>query len=418
MISPIQAWVAERTGLKEQLTAENLQAWQLGQVKKIVEYARKHSKFYAGRLQGIDTEKLISIADMERIPFTWPEDIVNDYKAFICVPERDIFRIVTLPTSGSQGMPKRICFTLADLERTVDFFAYGMSTMVKKGQSVLILMSGQTQYGVGDLLQKGLARIGVKAHMHGNVKEVQKAIEAARGIDCLVGVPGEIIHMCRVDESLRPKSVLLSADYIPDSVIKSIEKTWKCRVFTHYGMTETGFGGGVQCGARSDYHLRDADLLLEIIDREKGRQVAPGQYGEVTVTTLSREAMPLIRYRTGDIARLVMGACACGGVLPRLGKVMGRYANNISLNNGEQLSIHELDEIMYAIHGIRYYRAKLLNAYGMPILSLTVDKSPDLGHEHLLAYLTSSLKYKVEIQIQYDKAENFIETGKRHIVLE
>lgn len=418
MISPIQAWVAERTGLKQKLTGATLQVWQLDQVKKIVKYARKHSKFYAGRLQGIDAEKLISISDMESIPFTWPEDIAHDYKAFICVPEQGISRIVTLPTSGSRGMPKRICFTLADLERTVDFFAYGMSAMVQKGQSVLILMSGPTQYSVGDLLLKGLARIGVKAHVHGNVKEVQKAIEAARGIDCLIGVPGEVIHMCRTDESLRPESVLLSADYVPESVIKSIEKAWKCRVFTHYGMTETGFGGGVQCGARLEYHLRDADLLMEIIDRETGRQVVPGQYGEVTVTTLSREAMPLIRYRTGDIARIVTGACSCGGVLPRLGKVMGRYDNNISLNNGGQLSIYELDEIMYAIHGIRNYRAKLLNVCGVPTLSLTVDKSPDLEHEYLLAYLASSIKCRIKIQIQYDKAKNDIGTEKRHIAME
>lgn len=418
MIYQIQDWVAERTGLGRQLTVQSLQLWQLDRLKTILEYARRHSKFYAERLRGIGVEKLATLSDMQSIPFTWPEDIVHAPKAFICVPQRDIARIITLTTSGSLGVSKRIYFTAGDLERTVDFFAHGMSAMVRRGQTALILMSGQTQYGVGDLLQKALARIGVKAYVHGNVRDVHKAVEAARGIDCLIGVPGEIIFMCRNDASLRPQSVLLSADYVPESVIKSLEETWKCKVFTHYGMTETGFGGGVQCEAGRGYHLRDADLLVEIIDRETGMQVMPGQYGEVTVTTLSREAMPLIRYRTGDIARMDMGICACGGVLPRLDKVTGRYANNITLSNGEQLSIHQLDEIMFALPAIRSYRAKLTNTGGTPILSLIVDKASALRHEQLLEHLACMLGDGIEIYISYDRVEPFTGTEKRHILIE
>lgn len=418
MISPVQAWVARNTGLNEGLTAATLQEWQMDRVKETIEYARNHCEFYARRLQGVDVKSLASPAHMQRITFTWPEDIIRDPKGLVCVPQRDISRIITLFTSGSSGRPKRIFFTGNDLEKTVDFFAHGMSTMTQRGEKTLILMSGKTEYGIGHLLQKGLERIGAQGQIHGHVKDVYKAVEAAKGFDCLVGVPAEIIYMARTDASLRPKSVLLSADYVPESIIKGIKDTWQCRVFTHYGMTETGFGGGVQCRAGLGYHLRDADLMLEIIDPRTGIQAKPGQYGEVVVTTLDREAMPLIRYRTGDIARMLTGTCACGGILPRLDKVKGRQANIIPLNGGGQLSIHELDELMFAVPGIRNYAAELIISGEVKILQLAVDAVQNLEHEYLPAYLKSKLACDIDIQIRYAQVNPCIGTGKRRIYLE
>ncbi len=418
MISPVQAWVARRTGLKERLTAETLKKWQMEKVKETIEYARGNCRYYAERLQGVDTARLEWVHDMQDIPFTRPEDVVCNPESFLCVPQREVSRIVTLSTSGSSGRPKRIFFTGQDLEKTADFFACGMSTMTQSGEKTLVLMSGATQYSIGDLLQKALSRIGAEAHIHGNVKDVQRAIDAAKGFDCLVGVPAEVIHMARTDGNLRPKSVLLSADYVPESIIKDLVDRWKCRVFTHYGMTETGFGGGVQCRAGLGYHLRDADLLFEIVDPESGRQAVPGQYGEVVITTLAREAMPLIRYRTGDMARMLTGACFCGGILPRLDKVMGRYANTISLKGGEGLSIHKLDEVMFAVPGIRNYGAKLIVSDRADVLSLTVEAVQDLDSSRLSSYIKTNLACSVDIRISRAQVSPFTGAAKRHICLE
>ncbi|HWQ30410.1 MAG TPA: phenylacetate--CoA ligase family protein, partial [Negativicutes bacterium] len=370
MISPVQPWVAERTGLKENLSSQTLRAWQLDKVRNTIDYARNNSSFYCKRLKEIDTSNIISVLDMEEIPFTYPEDIIIDSKAFVCVPPREISRITSLSTSGSQGSSKRIYFTENDLTRTLDFFSCGMSTMVHSGQSTLIMMSNRSENSIADLLQRALEQISVSSDIHGNVKDVTAALEAAKGYNCLVGVPAEIIYLCRTDDSLRPESVLLSADYVPESVIKYIEGTWHCKVFTHYGMTETGFGGGVQCDAGAGYHLRDADLLIEIVDIKTGKQLKAGEYGEVVLTTLQNEAMPLIRYRTGDIARILIGTCSCGGILPRLDRVRGRSTNTIRLENGESISIHDLDEIMFAVPGLMNYSAKLV---GRNSLLLTVD---------------------------------------------
>lgn len=418
MISPVEAWVAKCTGLNDRLSVDTLLKWQLDKTRKIIEYTRTHSRFYAEKLQGIDTKKIKTLSDMQEIDFTWPEDILRDSKAFVCVPQSQIARIVTLYTSGSQGAPKRIYFTEQDMEKTVDFFTHGMSTMVHKGQTVVVFMSGETQNSIGDLLKKALKRIGVSTQIYGRIDDVYKAIKAAKTADCLIGVPAEIIYMCRTDESLRPQSVLLSTDYVPDSVIRSIEDTWKCQVFTHYGMTETGFGLGVQCEAGLGYHLRDADLLVEIVDPKTGLQVPPGKCGEIVITTFSREAMPLIRYRTGDIAHLIVNPCPCGGILPQLGKVMGRVSNIISLENSQQLSIYYLDEIMFAFPEVRNFEASLIKTARTNILNITVDAKESLQHEDLLRYLKNALSHDIEIQIKFDKIGPYVGQQKRSISLE
>lgn len=410
--------MAKLTGLNDTLSIETLRTWQLHQVRETIEYARDHSKLYSQRLQGVDTGRVWSLEDMQAIPFTWPEDLTRDPTSLVCIPAKEIARIVTLSTSGTQGAPKRVFFTEHDMEKTMDFFACGMSTMLDSGQSAVIFLSGDTQHSAGDLLGKALARIGVSARIHGHIKDIPKAIDAAKAADCLVGVPAEIMYMCRTDGSLRPNSVLLSADYVPRSVIEGVEGIWKCRVFTHYGMTEMGFGIGVQCEARSGYHLRDADLLVEIVDPRTGLQVPPGQSGEVVITTLDRKSMPFIRYRTGDIAHMLSGPCVCGGTLPQLGKVMGRQVNTIFLENEERLSIHHLDEIMFSIPEIRNYEARLIRTSGSRVLSLTVDVKGNLEHEGLIEYLRKVCPCRAEIRIEFDRVSPYTGSGKRSISLE
>jgi len=112
-------------------------------------------------------------------------------------------------------------------------------------------------------------------------------------------------HRCSpspTDPGLRLKAVLLSTDHVPLSLTRAVEQAWHCRVFNHYGMTETGLGGGVECEARRGYHLREADLYVEIVEPDGALPVPDGEPGEVVVTTLTRTGMPLIRYRTGDLS--------------------------------------------------------------------------------------------------------------------
>ena len=103
-------------------------------------------------------------------------------------------------------------------------------------------------------------------------------------------------------------------------------------------MTEMGLGGGVQCSARQGYHLREADLYFEIVDPHSGEPLPEGELGEVVFTTLTREGMPLIRYRTGDLSRFLPGQCPCGTLLRSMESIRQRVAGNLELAGGRLLT--------------------------------------------------------------------------------
>lgn len=388
-----------------------MRRWQLARLRETLGQVQAHSPFYAERLRGIDGESILSFEDLARLPFTLPSDLTRDPLAFLCIPQSDVARVTTLTTSGSTGAKKRIFFSGNDLERTVDFFACGMRDLVREGQDTLILMGHDTEHSIARLLQTGLARIGVKGRIGLSTWKAQEALEAARTADCLVGLPAEILYLCRMDKNLRPESVLLSADFVPVCVIESLQARWHCKVFTHFGLTETGFGCAVQCTAGEGHHLRDADLLIEICDPETGRQLPPRMRGEIVITLLRNEAMPLLRYRTGDLSCLLPEPCACGGILPRLGRVEGRRENELLAGPGGTLSIHRLDELIFAQHEVRAYEAALDFEGRQATLCLTVEADGQLEQETLLANLPKGLA----LHVRYAGTSPFSNRAKRRI---
>lgn len=209
-------------------------------------------------------------------------------------------------------------------ELTIDFFDFGMRNLVDPSDRVLILLPGTRSGSVGDLLRIGLERMGAHPIPYGPVFYPEDAINVAVEYNAtsMVGIPTHVLSMARSIKGnalkSKIKSVLLSTDYVPAAICQVLEKTWGCNVFNHYGMTEMGLGGGVQCSARLDYHVREADLFFEIVDQETGQPMEEGKMGEVIFTTLTRKGIPLIRYRTGDLSRFVPGNCSCGSVLRRV----------------------------------------------------------------------------------------------------
>ena len=240
-----------------------------------------------------------------------------------------------------------------------------MSTLVKPGQRVLVLLPGDKPDSVGDLLARGLGRIDVESVIHGPVRDVSAAINQIinHGIDCLVGIPTQVLALARsrgnaAIKNGQIKNILLSTDYVPKAIHDALAGRWGCGVYHHYGMTEMGLGGGVDCSAFAGYHLREADLFFEIIDPETGRILKDSGIGEVVFTTLTRKGMPLIRYRTGDMARFISDPCPCGSVLRRMTHVGGRWSEIVRLGKNT-LSLPEMDEALFSLPWLLDYTATL-----------------------------------------------------------
>jgi len=380
--TPLESWIQSKVLLPSNgvLTRNHLEAYQLQKLREVVALARKESPFYRDLLAGVGDLGVENLEAFTRLPFTTPDDVRTHGMKMLCTSLDEIERIVTLQTSGTTGAAKRVFFTVADLELTVDFFRHGMATMVQAGATVIIFLPGERPDSVGDLLSRALTSMGVKTVVWGPVRDLPAArAEILRHESpCLVGIPTQILALARdAGREMIPQgwvsSVLLSTDYVPTAIEEELERMWGCRVFSHYGLTETGLGGGVECQAEDGYHLREADLYTEIVDPGTGQPVADGRPGEVVFTTLTRQGMPLLRYRTGDLARILPAPCPCGTVLKRLGRVQGRIAATLRLQQGFRLGMAVLDEALFPIAGVLNFTAEVIETAGQDQLHLCLQ---------------------------------------------
>lgn len=353
-----------------------LQSYQLQRINETLARARETSPFYRQHLNSCP-QVINRLDEMQQIPFTTAGHLRSNPMRFLSVSQNEIARITTLNSSGTTGSPKRLFFTSADIERTVGFFSVGMSMFTRAGDKVLILLPGERQSSAGSLLAQALKRIGVGAVVQGPVIDPEKTLSvmAAEKPSCIVGIPIQVLWLARYPQRIKgsePGCVMLTSDHVSRSLVRAIEDRLGSVVYTHYGMTETGFGAGVDCHARQGYHLREADLYFEIIDPVGTDPVADGNSGEIVFTTLLRNGMPLIRYRTGDRSQFLRCSCACGTALRTLAHVRGRIENEAALCSGQTLSMAQLDEALFTIRDLVNYRAFLETGQGGGLLHLSL----------------------------------------------
>ncbi len=378
-ITPLEAWVAGKIQ-QPTLTRATLEAYQLAKLQAVIQFARAKSPFYRRLLA--DIPNLDQLTDLARLRFTTADDIRHHPLQLVCVSQDEIHRVVTLDSSGTTGQPKRLYFTPDDQQLTIDFFRVGMSTFTEADDRVLILLPGESAGSVGDLLATALHQLGAVPIKHGPVRDPLVTLEMIQReqITGLVGVPTHVLALARQSRQPMPrlKSALLSTDHVPNAIKQAVELAFGCTVYNHYGMTEMGLGGGVECAAQVGYHMREADLYVEIIDPKTGRVLPDGVYGEVVFTTLTRRGMPLIRYRTGDISRLIPDTCPCGTHLKTLEKITHRLAGQVQIN-GETFTMADLDKILFLLDGVLDFRATVYRENENDMLKLDVKVIDESG---------------------------------------
>lgn len=364
--TPLESWIAGRLAVSS-LTREDLAEFQLTAFRKTVAWARRQSSFYARRFASFQQEMPSSLQDVTRLPLTTPDDLAGNAHGFLCVSQDQVSRVVTFNTSGTTGESKRVFFTAEDQELTLDFFAHGIATMASPGDRMLIALPGEREGSVGYQLAKGIARAGIVPIPHGLSVDPAATLAHMQSerATCIIGLPVQMLALAMsanpfaVDVFRRLRSIVLCSDHVPESLVRTLRRQTGAEIFEHYGMTEMGLGGGVDCAAHMGYHLRELDLFFEIVDPETGQPLPEGELGEVVFTTLNRTGTPLIRYRTGDLSRFLPGRCACGSILKRLERVRSRVNGSPRLGAGGRIRIAMLDEALFAIPGVLDFSAVL-----------------------------------------------------------
>lgn len=306
-------------------SAEQINAWQRQRLATICRYARTNSHFYGTQLRDLNLDAFVSREEFATLPRTTAEDIRRAPLAFLCTSQDDIARVVTLATSGSTGKPKRIFFTQDEIDETIAFYNHGMQCLTESGDTVLALLPAPRPDSVGALLRDGLLQRSATPVLNQNPDDVALSLSLLKthAADCVVGTAAHVLALVKLwehsgNKDSSVKTVLLCWDASSQPIRDYIATTWNCRVHTHWGMTETGLGGAVNCAHGSGMHLRESKMYVEITDPETGAVLPDGERGEIVVTTLTRKGMPLIRYRTGDEAHILTGCCPCGSPLRRL----------------------------------------------------------------------------------------------------
>jgi phenylacetate-coenzyme A ligase PaaK-like adenylate-forming protein len=350
----LENWIEHIEALPE-LTREGLDELQLRRLNETLGRLRARSGFYKDY-----PDSLASLSELGNLPFTTAADLSAHPGKFLLTSQSDVNRVISGATSGTTGPAKRVFYTVTDTEHTVGFFAAGISEMLSPGEACFIAFPFNGPFGLGDLIAQAVERLGgipVKAGFGSTWGEMLELLRETKP-QTYIGFPVTLLSLIRMyGEGFPIQRALVSGDACPSGVMEALRQCLGGMLYPHYGSRECGLGGGVTCPAFAGMHLRENHIIPEIID-EKGNVLPDGEYGELVITTIGADAMPLIRYRTGDFTR-ILPTCPCGGVTKRIDTVSRREG---------RLSMEDMDSALFAIPELVDYRASLDDALRLECL--------------------------------------------------
>ena len=338
--------------------------YRLFQLKRTVNRVRTKSPFYKRLFEsaGVTEDDLHSLADIAKLPFTFPKDLSGTSYSLMCTSQSEVEKPVTFYSSGSTGTRKRIYFSKADIQKIFEFLPRGMNTVVDRGEGrVLVFLQNSQGRGIGGILAASCTAYGIEswaADLQDSTDDIWKAT-TERGVNVWFGDAITIYRATKIlaqQHDLRSvgmKCIFITMSNIPDSMVDYLREAWGCRVSTHYGLTESGWGLAVDCGVCPGYHYDELNHWVEIVDPDTGEVMPYGEEGEVVLTNIARDCMPLIRYRTGDIA--VMQKSVCGSHLAALGHIR-RRKEGATEYNGHYIYPALFDEVLFGTEGLLDYR--------------------------------------------------------------
>ena len=338
----LDSWIEKTEGIPR-LTRENLEALQLHRLNETLARLRERGGFYRNYPARLD-----ALTELQNLPFTTAQDLSDHPGRFLLTSQSEVSRIISGATSGTTGPAKRVFYTEKDTERTIGLFTAGISEMLTAGEKCFIAFPFTGPFGLGDLIAQAVERLGgipIRAG-YGQTWEEMLSLLKETQPETYIGFPVALLSLIRLSGETFPiRRALVSADACPAGVMAELEKALGSKLYPHYGSRECGLGGAVTCPAFEGMHLRENHILPEIID-ENGKVLPDGEYGELVLTTIGADAMPLIRYRTGDYTR-ILPKCPCGGITKRIDAVSRREGN---------VSIEDLDSKLFHIQELVDYR--------------------------------------------------------------
>ena len=293
------------------------------------------SRFYGEKFKktGFDPGSVSSLDDVARIPFTVKHDLRESYPyGLLCEPKEKLLRMHI--SSGTTGQAVAVFYTKADVELWADLLARCMYMAGARPGDTFQNLSGYGLFTGGLGFQYGAERLGMLTIPSG-AGNSKRQIQIMRDFSTKVIhiIPSFLLLLMGVMQEMKvdPKNDLslrmafVGAEPYSQEVAKRLEDFYGIKVYNSYGLSEmNGPGVAFECPYQNGLHIWEDAYLVEIIDPNTLEPVPDGQYGELVMTTLKREAMPILRYRSRDLTRILPGTCACGRVHKRIDRIQGR----------------------------------------------------------------------------------------------
>ena len=345
----------------ETLSRAEIERIQLERLKRQVDYCINNVPFYADRLGklGITGDKIKTLSDIQYIPFTTKADLRDNYPyGLFAVPMKKIVRIHA--SSGTTGNPTVVGYTRNDLNNWSDCVARLCAAVGVNDEDVAQISFGYGLFTGALGLHYGLEKLGcaVIPISSGNTQKQAKILKDF-GTTVLISTPSYAMYMSEVahdmgisNDDLKLRIGLFGSEGCTNELRDKIEKGFGLFSTDNYGMSELmGPGVAGECEYRCGLHFAEDHFLPEIINAETGSVLGEGEKGELVITTLTKEGIPLLRYRTKDITSITYEPCKCGRTHARMNKVRGRTDDMLKIR-GVNVFPSQIESVMANIDGL------------------------------------------------------------------
>ncbi len=407
----------------ETLRRDELEQLQIERLQSTLNRVYRNVSFYRAAFDAhrVNLETIKDARALRALPFTTRADLQKSYPYdMFAVPLRDIVRIHA--TSGTTGKPIVVGYTRNDLRNWTECTARILTAAGITEHDVVQIALDYSLFTGGFGFQQGAEQIGASVIPASSTTSIEKQVAIMRDFKttALISTPSHAANIAAGIEGLQvhPERLqlrlgLFGGERWSDPLRRQLEERLHILATDAYGLTEImGPGVAGECDRRCGLHINEDHFVVEVIDPKTLEAVAPGEQGELVLTTITKEGFPLIRYRTGDITAVNPEPCECGRTFVRMARVTGR-TDDLVFFRGVGFFPSQIEEILAAVEGASpHYRITLDRQAGVDTLEITVELSegiPSLDEiktiETLRRQITARIKDALNIEAKVTFAE-------------
>ncbi len=396
---------------EEGLSRSEMQALQLSRLKDTCEYVYNNNKFYKEKFDkaGIKPCDVKSLDDLKRLPFTYKDDLRdNDYPyGMFSASLKDIVRIHA--SSGTTGKMTVVGYTKEDIDIWASVMARSISMAGGNPGDIIQNAYGYGLFTGGLGVHYGAEKLGATViPVSGGNSQRQIRIMKDFGSTILTCTPSYALNLAETlketegvsKKDIKLKAGIFGAEPWSENMRKEIEDVWGIDAVDIYGLSEIiGPGVANECLQKNGLHVFEDHFIPEIINPETGEQLKPGERGELVFTTITKKGIPLIRYRTRDITRIIPEPCKCGRGLVRMERVSGR-TDDMLIIRGVNVFPSEIEMVIMKFEGVEphYQIVVTREAHGMDQLEVQVEVNDKIFSDEIKILEKTEKEIAREIQ--------------------